>query len=130
MPRKQIEPFRLKCEDTQAKPKQPIVRLKPSYYQMLEQLKRETGLRCPSAGSSSSALIMPSKTWRKESEPMSEKEKQLALDILGIFERLPEPQQHRLVGVAEGLDMASAATAHDAAVQEQERDGAATHEHH
>ncbi len=61
---------------------------------------------------------------------MSEKEKQLALDILGIFERLPEPQQHRLVGVAEGLDMASAATAHDAAVQEQERDGAATHEHH
>lgn len=44
MPRKQIEPFRLKCEDTQAKPKQPIVRLKPSYYQLLERLKRETGL--------------------------------------------------------------------------------------
>lgn len=38
---------------------------------------------------------------------MSEKEKQLASDILGIFERLPESQQHRLVGVAEGLDMAS-----------------------
>ena len=40
---------------------------------------------------------------------MSEKEKKLASDILDIFERLPEPQQHRLVGVAEGLDMAAAA---------------------
>lgn len=40
---------------------------------------------------------------------MREKEKKLASDILGIFERLPEPQQHRLVGVAEGLDMAAAA---------------------
>lgn len=38
---------------------------------------------------------------------MSEQEKKLAQDILGIFERLPEPQQHRLVGVAEGLDMAT-----------------------
>lgn len=61
---------------------------------------------------------------------MSEKEKQLALDIIGIFDRLPEPQQHRLVGVAEGLDMASAASAHDAADQEKENEGVATHEHH
>ena len=40
---------------------------------------------------------------------MSEKEKQLASDILDIFERLPDPQKHRLVGVAEGMDMASQA---------------------
>lgn len=36
---------------------------------------------------------------------MSEKEKQLALDIIGIFDRLPEVKKQRLVGVAEGLDM-------------------------
>lgn len=44
MPKKLIEPFRLQYDDTPAKPKQPVVRLKPSYYQLLEQLKKETGL--------------------------------------------------------------------------------------
>lgn len=63
---------------------------------------------------------------------MSDKEKRLSAEIIGIFDRLPEVKKHRLVGVAEGLDMASAAMAHDAAVQEREkeRDGVATHEHH
>lgn len=41
---RRIEPFRLRCEDTQSKPKQPVVRVKPSYYQLLEQLKKQTGL--------------------------------------------------------------------------------------
>lgn len=44
MPKKSIEPFRLQCADAPAKPKQPIVRLKPSYYQLLGRLKRDTGL--------------------------------------------------------------------------------------
>ena len=44
MPKKLIQPFRLQCDESAAKPKQPVVRLKPSYYQLLEQLKRETGL--------------------------------------------------------------------------------------
>lgn len=44
MPKKPIEPFRLQYTDAPARPKQPIVRLKPSYYQLLERLKRETGL--------------------------------------------------------------------------------------
>lgn len=44
---------------------------------------------------------------------MSEQEKKLASDILDIFKRLPESQQHRLVGVAEGLDMAAAAAKPD-----------------
>lgn len=61
---------------------------------------------------------------------MSEKEKQLALDIIGIFDRLPEVKKQRLVGVAEGLDMASAASAHDAAGQEKENEGVAAHEPH
>ena len=43
MPKK-IEPFRLQYDETPAKPKQPIVRLKPGYYQLLEQLKKQTGL--------------------------------------------------------------------------------------
>lgn len=43
MPKK-IEPFRLHYAEAPQKPKQPVVRLKPSYYQLLEQLKRETGL--------------------------------------------------------------------------------------
>lgn len=38
---------------------------------------------------------------------MSEKEKQMAADILGVFVRLPENKQHRLLGVAEGMEMAS-----------------------
>lgn len=42
--RKPIEPFRFKYDDPPEKPKQPIVRLKPSYYQLLERLKRETRL--------------------------------------------------------------------------------------
>ena len=41
---KQIEPFRLQYNDAPSKPKQPIVRLKPSYYQLLEQLKKQSGL--------------------------------------------------------------------------------------
>ena len=43
MPKK-IEPFRLQYPDTPTKPKQPVVRLKPSYYQLLEQLKKQTRL--------------------------------------------------------------------------------------
>lgn len=39
-----IEPFRLQYDTASTKPNQPIVRLKPSYYQLLEQLKRQTGL--------------------------------------------------------------------------------------
>ena len=38
---------------------------------------------------------------------MSEKEKQLASDILHIFEQLPEPEKHQLLGVAQGMDIAS-----------------------
>lgn len=44
MAAKKIEPFRLQYGNTPVKPKQPIVRLKPSYYQLLEQLKKQTGL--------------------------------------------------------------------------------------
>ena len=44
---------------------------------------------------------------------MNEKEKKLAEDIMEIFDRLPESQQHRLVGVAEGMDIASSALAKD-----------------
>lgn len=44
MAAKKIEPFRLQYDAPQKKPKQPIVRLKPSYYQLLEQLKKQTGL--------------------------------------------------------------------------------------
>ena len=44
MPKKLIEPFRLQYDDAPTKPKQPVVRLKPSYYQLLEKLKKETGL--------------------------------------------------------------------------------------
>lgn len=39
---------------------------------------------------------------------MSEKEKKLAKDIMDVFDRLPEAKKQRLLGVAEGLDMASA----------------------
>lgn len=38
---------------------------------------------------------------------MSEKQMQMAADILGVFVRLPENKQHRLLGVAEGMEMAS-----------------------
>lgn len=38
---------------------------------------------------------------------MSEKEKKMSADILGIFTGLPENERHRLLGVAEGLAMAS-----------------------
>lgn len=38
---------------------------------------------------------------------MSEKEKRLAADILGIFARLPEKRQHQLLGAAQGMDMMS-----------------------
>ena len=38
---------------------------------------------------------------------MTEKEKKLAADILDIFERLPEPQKHQLLGAAQGLDMST-----------------------
>lgn len=38
---------------------------------------------------------------------MSEKEKKMAADILGIFAGLPENKQHRLLGVAEGMEMAN-----------------------
>ena len=38
---------------------------------------------------------------------MSEKEKKLAEDIMGIFERLPDGKRQRLLGVAEGMEMAS-----------------------
>lgn len=41
---KKIEPFRLQYDDVPDKPKQPIVRLKPSYYQLLARLKKDTGL--------------------------------------------------------------------------------------
>lgn len=41
---KKIEPFRLQYDDAPDKPKQPIVRLKPSYYQLLARLKKDTGL--------------------------------------------------------------------------------------
>ena len=44
MAAKKIEPFRLRYDEPPMKPKQPIVRLKPSYYQLLEQLKKQTGL--------------------------------------------------------------------------------------
>lgn len=43
MPKK-IEPFRLHYAEAPQKPKQPVVRLKPSYYQLLEQLKKQSGL--------------------------------------------------------------------------------------
>lgn len=41
---RKIAPFKLQYNETPVKPKQPIVRLKPSYYQLLEQLKNQTGL--------------------------------------------------------------------------------------
>ena len=44
MAAKKIEPFRLQYDESPPKPKQPIVRLKPSYYHLLEQLKKQTGL--------------------------------------------------------------------------------------
>ena len=44
MAAKKIGPFRLQYDETPAKPKQPIVRQKPGYYQLLEQLKKQTGL--------------------------------------------------------------------------------------
>ena len=46
MQKTQIEPFRLQyaAAPVKSKPKQPVVRLKPSYYQLLERLKRDTGL--------------------------------------------------------------------------------------
>lgn len=44
MAAKKIEPFRLQYGEAPHRQKQPIVRLKPSYYQLLEQLKRQTGL--------------------------------------------------------------------------------------
>lgn len=37
---------------------------------------------------------------------MSEKQKQLVEDILSSAEKLPEPFQQRLLGVAHGLDLA------------------------
>lgn len=42
--KRKIEPFRLQYNEAPAKPKQPIVRLKPSYYHLLEQLKKQSGL--------------------------------------------------------------------------------------
>ena len=42
--RNKIEPFRLQYDAAPSKPKQPVVRLKPSYYQLLEQLKKQSGL--------------------------------------------------------------------------------------
>ena len=38
---------------------------------------------------------------------MSEKEKALVDDLMDIVEQLPETQQHRLLGVAEGMSMVS-----------------------
>ena len=38
---------------------------------------------------------------------MSEKESKAAEAILSIFDRLPEAKKERLLGVAEGLDMAA-----------------------
>lgn len=61
---------------------------------------------------------------------MSDKEKRLSAEIISIFDRLPDVKKQRLVGVAEGLDMASAASAHDAAGQEKENEGVAAHEPH
>ena len=39
---------------------------------------------------------------------MSEKEKQLVNNLMDIVDKLPEAQQHRLLGVAEGMSMVSA----------------------
>ena len=41
---KKIEPFRLQYDEAPAKPKQPVVRLKPGYYQLLKQKKKQSGL--------------------------------------------------------------------------------------
>ena len=38
---------------------------------------------------------------------MSEREKQIVNDLMDIVDQLPETQQHRLLGVAEGMSMAS-----------------------
>lgn len=38
---------------------------------------------------------------------MSEKEKQLAENILGIFEQLPTDKKHQLLGVAQGMEIAT-----------------------
>ena len=38
---------------------------------------------------------------------MSEKEKQLAENILGIFDQLPDAKKHQLLGVAQGMDISS-----------------------
>lgn len=38
---------------------------------------------------------------------MSEKEKQLAENILGIFEQLSTEKKHQLLGVAQGMDISS-----------------------
>lgn len=40
---------------------------------------------------------------------MSEHERELATTIVEIFDRLPETKQQRLLGVAEGMDMAATA---------------------
>ena len=40
---------------------------------------------------------------------MSEHERELATAIVEIFDRLPETKQQRLLGVAEGMDMAATA---------------------
>ena len=42
----------------------------------------------------------------KGSDNMSEKQKELLKDILSTTEKLPEPLQQRLLGVAHGLDLA------------------------
>lgn len=38
---------------------------------------------------------------------MSEREKQIVNDLMDIVDQLPETQQHRLLGVAEGMSMVS-----------------------
>lgn len=38
---------------------------------------------------------------------MSEREKDMAADIMDIFEQLPEEKKHQLLGVAQGMDIAT-----------------------
>ena len=38
---------------------------------------------------------------------MSDKEKKLAENILSIFEQLPSDKKHQLLGVAQGMDIAT-----------------------
>lgn len=45
--------------------------------------------------------------WLKGDKPVNEHEKELTATIVEIFDRLPENKQQRLLGVAEGMDMAA-----------------------